>query len=331
MVIGIGRRQFISALGGAAFAWPLAARAQQAPMPVVGWIYSGTDTLTADRLANFGKGLGEYGYAVDKNLTLEYRTAEGHYDRLPAMAAELVRRRVAVLIATGGNEPALAAKAATADIPIVFSTGGDPVEAGLVVSLNRPGGNITGFSMVSSVLSAKRLSIIHQLAPGAAVIGGLVNSDYPDAAQQLRELNEAAAAIKQRFQIVSAATPSGIDSAFASLAEQRVGALLVANDPFFNDQGAQITALAAHYGIPAMYAQREFVTAGGLASYGPVLSESNVQVGRYTARILKGEKPADLPVVLADKFEFVINLKTAKSLGLTVPSSMQLLADEVIE
>jgi putative ABC transport system substrate-binding protein len=264
-------------------------------------------------------------------VTVDYRFADGHYDRLPAMAAELAKRRVTVLVAGGGNLAAQAAKAATNDIPIVFNTGGDPVKTGLVESLNHPGGNITGVSMVFSELSAKRLSFLHQLAPNARLVGVLVNPNYPDAEQQLRDLQNASETLKQPIHVVRASSSDTVDGAFTEIASRRADALLVGNDPYLESLQVQIVALAARYALPAIYDARGFVGAGGLASYGASLAEAYRQVGLYVVRILKGDKPADLPVLQPTKFELVINLKTAKTLGLKVPDTLLTTADEVIE
>jgi putative tryptophan/tyrosine transport system substrate-binding protein len=330
MAINIARRRFIAGLGGAA-AWPLEARAQQPPTRVVGFLTSLTPAASAPMAAAFLQGMNESGFIEGRNVAIEYRYAEGHYDLLPALAADLVARKVDVIFANGGSAPALAAKAATATIPIVFETGGDPVKAGLVASLNRPGGNLTGVSWTASALRAKRLDLLHKLVPKASVIGLLVNPNYPEASLQVRELKDAAGALGLQISVANADTESTVDSAIASLAQQGVGGLLVANDPFFSSRHAQIIALAARYALPASYSLREDVAAGGLISYGTSLPDQFRQGGLYTGRILKGVPPAELPVTLPTSFSLAINLKTAKALGLTIPPDILVTADEVIE
>jgi putative tryptophan/tyrosine transport system substrate-binding protein len=326
------RREFIALLGGAASAAsPLAAHAQQSAMPVIGYLHSASADTFVSLTADFRAGLEETGFVEGRTVTIEYRWAEGRYDRLPALAAELVGSRVDVIFATGSTAPALAAKAATTTIPIVFVAGGDPIRVGLVPSLSRPGGNVTGITFIASLLVPKRLEILYQLIPSATAIAALVNPNYPDVDLQMRELQDAGAAIKQGIQIVRAGTESDIGAAFATLARQHADALLVANDPFFASQRDQIVALAARHGIPVIYSGREFVAAGGLIGYGASLADAYRQGGIYTGRVLKGAKPADLPVLQPTKFEMVINLKTASTLGLTVPQSVLARADEVIE
>ena len=323
------RRAFITLLGGAVAA-PLITRAQQ-DLPVIGYLSSGSAEPYVPFTAAFRQGLSEAGYIDGQNVLIEYRWAEGKYDRLPALAAELVRRHVALIFANGGNAPAQAAKAATTQIPIVFLSGGEPVKAGLVASLSRPGGNVTGVSWIAVALVAKQLELLHELLPMASAVGALVNPSYPDIDLQLRELNDAGAAIKQRVYVTKASTEAEIDAAFATLSEQRVDGLLVANDPFFAVARRQILALAARHALPAIYYERQFTADGGLISYGANLADENRQAGAYAGRILKGAKPAELPVLQPTKLELVINLKTAKALGLSVPQSILARADEVIE
>jgi putative tryptophan/tyrosine transport system substrate-binding protein len=327
----VKRRQFISLLGGATVSWPLGARAQQPAMPVVGFLHSASPGPFASAVDAFRRGLNETGYIEGQNVAIEYRWAEGQYNRLPALAADLVRRQVSVIVAMAGNGPAQAAKAATANIPIVFVSGGDPVSGGLVASINRPGGNVTGVSWIATALVPKQLELLRESTRNPALIGALVNPSYPDHDLQLRELQEGGAAIGKEINIVRAATAPDIDTAFASLVQKRTDALIVANDPFFVSRRDQIVALAASHRIPAMYFSREFTEAGGLLSYGASLIDAARQGGVYAGKILHGEKPADLPVMQSIKFEFVINLKTAKALGLEIPPTMLALADAVIE
>jgi putative tryptophan/tyrosine transport system substrate-binding protein len=326
------RREFITLLGGAAVAWPLAARAQQSAMPVVGFLNSRTPDDTAHLVAAFRRGLSEIGYVEGRNVTVEYRWGLGHYDRLPALAAELARWPVAVLASSGGDPAMLAAKAATSTIPIVF-VGGDPVQMGLAVSFRRPGGNATGISTLSDTLVAKRLGLLlHELVSQAAAIGMLVNpADRGSGAQQTRELQEAARTIGLQIHVLQASTDSEIDTAFESMAQGHIAALIIGSDPFYDTRRDKLVGLAARNAVPAMYQSREYAAAGGLTSYGIDFSESYRQLGVYTGRILKGEKPADLPIVQSTKFELVVNLKTAKTLGLTIPPSVLAIADEVIE
>jgi putative ABC transport system substrate-binding protein len=324
------RREFITLLGGAAAVWPLAARAQQS-IPVIGFLHSASPGPFASAVVAFRQGLSETGYIEGQNVAIEYRWAEGQYDRLPALASDLVGRKVKVIVAMAGNGPAQAAKAATASIPIVFVSGGDPVSAGLVASFNRPGGNVTGVSWIATALVPKQLELLRRSARNPAVIGALVNPTYPDHNLQLHELQEAGATIGQQIDVVRAGTARDIDTAFASLVQQGAGALIVANDPFFLNRRDQIVALAARHTTPTMYFSREFTAAGGLLSYGASPIDAARQGGIYAGKILKGEKPADLPVMQSTKFEFVINLKTAKALGLEIPPTVLALADEVIE
>jgi putative ABC transport system substrate-binding protein len=322
------RREFITLLGSAA-AWPLAARAQQPAMPVVGFIRDGSADTSARYVAAFRKGLNETGYVEGQNVTVEYHWLEGHYDRLPALLADLVRRQVAV-IATPGNVPSIAAKAATATIPIVFGVGDDPVKLGLVASLARPGGNATGINFFVTEVVAKRLRLLHDLVPKAVRIAVLVNPENASKTT-LREVQEAAPTIGLQIQILNARTIAEIDTAFATLARERPDALFVAGDAFFLDRRVQFATLTARDRIPATYSVRELVTAGGLMSYGPDLADAVHHVGVYTGSILNGAKPAALPVVQSTKLELVINLQTARALGIEVPSGVLSIADEVIE
>jgi putative ABC transport system substrate-binding protein len=323
------RREFIGLVGSAAAAWPLATRAQQAGMPVIGFLNGGSPGGYATYVTGFLQGLNETGYVEGQNVTVDYEWARGQYDRLQVMTADLVRRKVAVIAA---NTPAApVAKAATTKIPIVFVSTGDPVMVGLVTSFNRPGGNITGVGLLGLELEGKRLGLLHQFLPGTTPIGVLVNPANPAADLQLRELQKTAGVIKRQIDIVRAGTALDIERAFAIAAEQGVGALLVVQDPFYNSQREQLVALAARHEEPVMYPLREFAEIGGLISYGHKLVDGYRQMGVYAGRILKGAKPADLPVVQPTTFEFVINLKTAKALGLTIPQSLIATADEVIE
>ena len=324
------RREFISLLGGAAAAWPLAARAQRSTMPVIGFLSGVSPGPFAQRLAAFRQGLNETGTIEGRNVAIEHRWAEGQYDRLPALATDLVGRRVAVIVAYT-NQAALEAKAATTTIPIVFLVGADPVKLGLVASLNRPGESITGVSWFGADLVPKQLSLLHELVPNAAVIALLVDLNVADAASQVNEVRAAARTLRLQLVVLNARTASDIDAAFASLVRERAGALVVGAGAFLVSRRDQIIALAARHAIPAVYGFREYSAAAGLISYGNDIPDAFRRAGVYTGRILKGDKPADLPVERTTKFELVINLKTAKALGLTVPNSMQLLADEVIE
>ena len=324
------RRAFIGLLGGAAAAWPLAARAQQAAMPVIGFLRSSSIASSAHLVTAFRQGLKETGYSEGQNVAIEYRSAEGEYDRLPALAADLVRRQVTVIVATGGSGPALAAKAATSTIPIVF-TGQDPVKAGLVVSFNQPGGNATGVSTLTTDLGSKRVGLLSELVPNAKTIAMLNNPGGPDVERQLQDVLSAARGLGQQLQVLNAVNEGEIDAAFVALARERPGALFVGNDPFLVSRREQIVALANHYKLPALYGWREFAEAGGLVSYGPSHTEPYRLVGVYTGRILKGAKPADLPVIQSSKFELVINLRTAKRIGLEIPPMLLARADEVFE
>jgi putative tryptophan/tyrosine transport system substrate-binding protein len=325
------RREFITLLGSAAVGWPLVARAQQPAMPVIGFLNSASPGPFAPYVAAFRHALSEAGYVEDRTVAIDYRWAEGHYDRLPALAADLVRRQVAVIVATGGSVAVVAAKAATASIPIVFSTGVDPVQIGLVASLNRPGANLTGVNLFISGLDPKKLGLLRELVPQASLIAVLFNPGNLDARARLTAVQEAARAVGQQIHVLHASTEPDLDAAFATLTQLKAGAIVVGADPFFNSRRDHIVALAARHAIPAIYEGREYAMAGGLMSYGTSFAEGYRQVGIYTARVLKGEKPADLPVVQSTRFEFVINLKTAKALGVDVPPGLSARADEVIE
>jgi ABC-type uncharacterized transport system substrate-binding protein len=322
------RRSFITLLGGAAVIWPLGVRAQQ-QWPVIGFLNGSSAWESAHIVAAFRHGLSEIGYVEGRNVVIDYRWAEGRYDRLPVLAADLVRRQVAVI---ASNSPAtIAAKAATTTIPIVFSSGGDPIKLGFVASLNRPGGNVTGVSFFSAKLEAKRLGILRELVPTAAMIAVLLNPKFPDVEAQSQEVQEAARSLALQIRILRASTERDLDTTFATLAELRAGGLLVGADPFLYSRRDYIVELATRHAIPTIYEQREFAVAGGLMSYGTNITDAYRQVGIYTGRVLKGEQPADLPVVQSTRFEFVINLKTAKALGLEVPDRLLVAADEVIE
>ena len=329
------RRKFITLLGGAtasAALWPFAAPAQRPAIPVVGFLSSGSPAERAYLVEAFRAGLAEIGYVEGENVRIEYRWAEGQYSRLPSLAADLVQLRVDVIAATGSLMPAQAAKSATSQIPIVFEGGGgDPVELGLVASLNRPGGNITGVTNIASSLDAKRLELLHELIPNATKIGALLNPHISDADTLVAELQTAARTIGQEIEIVNASTLPEINTAFEAFARRRVDAIHVASDVLFMSERDQVVALAGRYGLPTSYFFREFVADGGLMSYGVSLPNMYRQAGVYTSRVLKGAKPSELPVLRPTKFEFAINLKTARALGLTVPTSLLVRADEVIE
>ena len=329
------RREFITLLGGAAavpsILWPLAARAQQPTMPVVGLLNGLGQNDRPNLPAAFRRGLGEAGYVDGRNVAIEYRFAENRHDRLPALAADLVGRKVAVIAATGGGASILAAMAATRTIPIVFTTGGDPVQQGYVASLNRPGGNVTGVSWFSNLVAGKGLGLLHELVPNAAVIALLVNPQLPEAVSTESGAQEAARLLGRQLLVLNASTPGEIDAAFATMRQRRVAALLVGGDPFLSSRLQQIVTLAARDSIPAMYSNREFVEEGGLMSYGNDTPDAYRRAGVHVGRILNGASPADLPVDQATKFELLINLKTAKALGLDVPPGLSARADEVIE
>ena len=331
MTVTIGRRELLAALGGAVAAWPRAARAQQPALPVVGFIRTTSADDSLKLVEAFRRGLGEAGYVEGRNVLIEYRYAQGQIDRLPALAADLVTRRVAVLAATGGTVSARAAKAATSTIPVVFTTGDDPVKAGLVASLSRPGGNVTGVSVFTARLGAKRLALLHELIPAATTIAILLNPKNPDSEDEAKDVQEAARALGVEILVLYAGTENEIDAAFTKLVEQRTGALMLGADTFFTSQRARIATLSTYLRIPTADSVREFPEAGGFASYGASLAGVYRQAGVYVGRILKGDKPADLPVLLPTAFEFVINLQTAKVIGLTVPDTLLVAADEVIE
>jgi putative ABC transport system substrate-binding protein len=331
MTINIRRREFITLLGCAVSTnWPLPLRAQQA-MPVVGFLNPGSPEPFSFLAAAFREGLKEASYIEGQNVTIEYHWAKGHYDQLQTLAADLVRRQVAVIAATGGSISAHAVKAATSTIPIVFNVGEDPIRSGLIASFSRPGGNITGVNTLSPELEPKRLGLLRELVPQATSIAVLLNPTNPDADLQRRDVQAAATAIRQHLRIFNASNQSDFDTAFAAIVQQRIDALLVGNDALFNNQREQIIALAARHAVPTMYAFRSFAESGGLMSYGTNLVDVYRQVGLYVGRVLKGEKPADLPVVQPTKFEFVINIKTAKVLGVKISDNLLSLADEVIE
>jgi putative ABC transport system substrate-binding protein len=327
----VRRREFILALGGTAAAWLAPTRAQQPAMPVIGFLYSTVPHAVAPYLAAFRQGLKEADYIEGQNVTIEYRWAEGQYERLPGMAADLVGHQVTVIVAAGGIVTARAAKAATTTIPIVFSVGDDPVKLGLINSLSLPGGNLTGVSILTTGLEAKRLEVLHEAVPGASVIGLLVNSNFPDVETQRKDVLAAAQGLGLQITVLNANSERDIDTAFATLVERRVGALLVASSPFLAGQREQLVALATRHAIPAIFEWPEYVTLGGLMSYGTNLSDGYHQVGIYVGKILKGVKPAELPVQQLVKVELVINLKTARTLGLTFPLSLLGRADRVIE
>jgi putative ABC transport system substrate-binding protein len=324
------RREFITLLGGAVVGWPIAARAQQPAMPVIGYLSLGSPESDSYRLTGLRQGLNETGYVEGRNLTVEHRWAENQIDRLPALAAQLVQMRVAVIV-TPGLVSTLPAKAATNNIPILFVVGADPVRIGLVASLNRPGGNVTGFNALNSELGAKQIALFHELLPNVPTIGFLENPSNQIDELMTTTVLAAAAGIGLRIQTLKAATAREIDAAFESLVQARTEALLVSNDAFLNSQNKQIIALAKRHAIPVMYGSSEFVVAGGLVSYGASMTDIYRQLGLYAGRILKGASPTELPVIQSSKLALIINLKTAKALGLTIPDKLLALADEVIE
>jgi putative ABC transport system substrate-binding protein len=326
----IKRREFIAALGGAA-AWPVAVRGQQPAMPVIGYLGAQSPATFASRLEAFRQGLGESGYVDGRNVTIEFRWAEGQHHKLSALAADLVARQVAVIVAPGGAPAALAAKSATTAIPIVFEMGADPIAMGLVSSMSRPGANITGVSSLSVEVTPKRLEILHELVPTATRVAALLNPTSPTADSQTRNLQAAARVLRLQLHVLHASTEQDVDAAFATLPQLRAGGLVVASDTFLAFHSEQLASLTARHAMPAIQQSRDFSVAGGLASYGGNFMESHRQAGIYTGRIIRGDKPADLPVQQVTKLEMVINLKTAKILGLTVPHSLLARADEVIE
>jgi putative tryptophan/tyrosine transport system substrate-binding protein len=323
------RREFIALLGGS-IATPVVVHAQQAAMPVIGCLFSGTPESGSKSVAAFRQGLKEAGYIVDQNVMIEYRWAEGDYSRLAGLAAELVQRHVTAIFAEP-TPAALAAKSATSNIPIVFDIGGDPVKIGLVDSLNRPNGNLTGLTFFTVALTAKRLEILHELVPTPGVIGVLANQTNPNARSEDEDVQAAARALGQQLLVLNASTEADIDKAFATFAQTRIGAFLLGNDPFFTTRREQLATLAARYAIPAMFPHRDYAAAGGLMSYGTNVAETFRQAGIYTGRILGGAKPADLPIMQPTKFELVVNLKTAGTLNLSIPATLLAQADEVIE
>jgi len=331
MAIGIGRRQFISTLSGAAAAWPLAARAQQPARPVIGFLNADSPTSYARQLSAFLKGLREAGYVDGHNVAIEYRWAEGQNDRLPAMAADLVHRQVAVIAATT-TAASLAAKAATTTVPIVFETGADPVELGLVPNLNHPGGNISGVTQTNQEVTPKRLQLLHELVPSASIMALLVNpASHYQADSQAKGVLSAAHTLGLEPHVLNASTDSDFDAVFTTLTQVRAGGLVIASDPFFIGRSEQLAALTLRHAVPTIFETREFAAAGGLMSYGADIADTYRLAGDYTGRILKGDKPADLPIQLATKVEFYINLKTAKALAITFPLTLLGRADEVIE
>jgi putative ABC transport system substrate-binding protein len=325
------RREFIMLLGGAAVAWPLTARAQQTALPVIGFLSGRSSGESGYLVAAFNDGLHEAAFVVGQDVAIEFQWADGQYDRLPGQAADLVRRQVSVIVAVGAVQAIRAAKAVTSTIPIVFVTGDDPVMLGLVASLNRPGGNLTGASPVNQVLETKRFEMLHELAPKGTAIAVLVNSNSPSAEIQTKDAEAAARTLGRQLNVLRVATAADIDGAFVILVQSGAGALMISGDPFLNSRREQIVALASRHKIPDFYSAREAAAVGGLMSYGPSFADSYHQAGIYAGRILKGENPGDLPVVQPTKFHLVINLKTAKALGLEIPARLLALADEVIE
>ena len=327
------RRDFIKAIARSAAVWPLAARAQQSAMPVIGFIntLNSADQIASDLLAAFRQGLKETGFIEGQNVAIEYRWAQGQYERLPEFAADLVRRKVDVIAATGGEPSPQAAKAATQTIPIVFTANGDPVREGLVASVNMPGGNVTGLTIFGPAAVTKRVELMHELVPQASVIGYLMNPNHPSGEIEMQAAETAARSLGKKMPVFKASNEPDLDATFATMVQQQIGALVVASDPFFWSRRSEVVSLAARYGLPAIYYLPEFARAGGLMAYGNNLPDIYRLVGVYVGRILKGEKPADLPIIQPTKFELVINLKTAKALGLEVPAMLLARAEEVIE
>ena len=325
------RREFVILLGGAATVGPPAARAQQSSLPIVGFLSGRSAAESAELVEAFHRGLAETGHVVERNVAVEFRWADGRYDRLAALATELVGRRVAVVVAVGGGAAGLAAKSVTSNIPIVFASGGDAVKIGLVASLSRPGGNVTGVNILFGALGAKRLEMLRELVPAASVVAMLVNPNYPSAPTEVQDVETAGRKLGLKISVFDARTESEIEPAFAGLVEQKAGGLLVADDPFLQSQRDRIVRLAERHAVPAIYFSRDFADAGGLMSYGPSIVEVYRHVGVYTGRILKGEKPADLPVMQPTKFELVINLKSAKALGLSIPANLLAAVEHLIE
>jgi len=327
----VRRRDFITLLGGAAASWPLAARAQQAAMPVIGFMHTLSPESVLSPMVGFHQGLKEAGYIEGQNVAIEYRWAQGHYDRLPELAADLVGRKIAVIVAAGGDPCPQIAKSATQTIPIVFITLGDPVGNGLVTSLNRPGGNATGVTIFGPAAVTKRVQLLHEVAPQATVIAFLMNPNNPNSNIEIAAAQAAASSLGKRIIVFAASSESELEATFTSMVQSDIGALLGASDPFLFSRRDRLASLTARYGVPAIYYLSEFARAGGLMTYGNSLTDMYRLMGVYVGRVLKGEKAADLPVVQSTKFELVINMQTAKTLGIEVPNSMQLLAEEVIE
>jgi putative ABC transport system substrate-binding protein len=325
------RREFITLVGSAAAAWPLAARAQQPPMPVIGYLSARAPEDTVNLLAAYRSGLAQNGFVEGQNVAIEYRWGRGQYDRLPAMAAELVGRPVSLLTTTGGEPAVFAAAAATATIPIIFTIGGDPVKEGLVASFNRPGGNATGITLLTNLLEPKRFGLLRELVPPSSTIAVLENPKFSAAAPMLSDVRAAAAATDMKIEVLEASTDGELDAAFEAISRRHFAALATVADPFFDTRSEKITALAARCAVPAMYHAREYVVAGGLISYGTDFSEAYRQTGIYAGLVLKGTKPADLPIMQASKFQMAINLKTAKALGIKISDNLLSLADEIIE
>ena len=325
------RREFITLLGGAAASWPVVARAQQVRAPVVGFLNPGSSSESGDRTAAFRTGLNDNGYVDGQNITIEYRWAEGHYDRLPALAAELVRRSVAVIVTAGGNPPTFAAKAATTTIPIVFLIGQDPVESGLVTNFSRPDGNLTGISIFTTLLTAKRQELMRELIPSNSLVAILVNPTNGATPSDIKNAQVVAGKMGQKIQVLPAGSDREIEEAFAIIIKDKIGGLVVQGDPLFTNRRDYLVLLTTRHTIPTIFAWREFAQSGGLISYGTNLSAAYRQAGVYVGRILKGAKPADLPIQQSAVFELVVNLKAAKALGITIPTAILLRADEVIE